>query len=379
MTHTTSIIPVRTARELSAFVELPSSLYRDDPLWIPQLLSHEKAQFDPARNPAYESAEAQLFIAVRDGRTVGRIAAIISQAYIARWGRKCGRFGWFECENDFSTAGALVGAAEEWVAARGMTGISGPLGFTDNDPTGILVEGFGELPTIAGSYNPPWYAEFIERLGYSKEVDYVEYRITIPSELPERMLRLAAQIEARSGIRVFNEKTRRTLARRWGRQIFDVLNLSYSELYGTTLLTTRQIDFYISSYLGQVDPAFIKLAADGDRLVGFIIAMPNLSRAFQKAHGRLFPLGFIHMLRAMKKSDVLDFYLAGILPEYRNRGVDAMLTMAMGRTALARGMKFAESNHELESNTLIQSMWKLYERRLHRRSRVYTKTLGSDY
>ncbi len=372
-------MPVRTPRDLSAFVELPSSLYRDDPLWIPQLLSHEKAQFDPARNPAYESAEAQLFTAVRDGRTVGRIAAIISQAYIARWGRKCGRFGWFECENDQQTARLLLEAAESWVASRGMTEISGPLGFTDNDQTGILVEGFEELPTVAGSYNPPWYRDLIEGLGYTKEVDYVEYRITVPTELPDRMLRLADQIAARTGIRVFCADSRRELARRWGRQIFEVLNLSYSELYGTTLLTTRQIDFYISNYLGQVDPAFIKLAADGDRLVGFIIAMPNLSRAFQKARGRLFPFGFLHILRAMKTSDVLDFYLAGILPEYRNRGVDAMLTMAMGRTALERGIKFAESNHELESNTLIQSMWKLYERRLHRRSRVFTRPLGSDY
>jgi ribosomal protein S18 acetylase RimI-like enzyme len=231
------------------------------------------------------------------------------------------------------------------------------------------------MPTIAGSYNPPWYAEYIERLGYRKEVDYVEYRITIPSELPDRMVRLAEQIRSRSGFRVFSEPTRKKLAGNWGRQIFDVLNASYSELYGTTMLTTAQIDFYIANYLGQVDPAFIKLATDGDRLVGFIIAMPNLSRAFRKARGRLLPFGFIHLLRGMKTSRELDFYLAGILPEYRNRGVDAMLTMAMGKTALERGMKFAESNHELESNTKIQSMWKLYDRRLHRRSRVYTKGL----
>lgn len=376
MAHETTIEPVLSSRDISKFVRLPFDLYRGDPLWIPQLISHEKAQFDPGRNPAYETARAQLFRAVRDGRTVGRVAAIVSDAYVGKWNRKCGRFGWFECEKDPATARLLLSAAEEWVASQGMTEISGPLGFTDNDPTGVLVEGFEELPTIAGSYNPPWYGEFIESLGYAKEVDYVEYRITVPRELPERMLKLAEQISRRTGIRVFSEKSRKDLARRWGRQIFEVLNLSYADLYGTTLLSDAQIDFYIESYLGQVDPSFIKLAVDGDRLVGFIIAMPNLSHAFQKARGRLLPFGFVHILRALKKSDVLDFYLAGILPEYRNKGIDAMLTMDMGRTALARGMRFAESNHELEDNTLIQSMWKLYERRLHRRSRVFTRKLG---
>lgn len=373
MAHEITMEPVRSERDLSEFVRLPFRLYRSDPLWIPQLVAHEKVQFDPKRNPAYETARAQLFRAVRDGRTVGRVAAIVSDAYIERWSRKCGRFGWFECENDPEIARLLLSSAEEWVAGQGMTEISGPLGFTDNDATGLLIEGFDELPTIAGSYNPPWYRGFLETLGYTKEVDYVEYRITVPQELPERMLKLAENISRRTGIRVFSETSRKRLARGWGRQIFEVLNLTYSDLYGTTLLSDAQIDFYISSYLGQVDPSFIKLAADGDRLVGFIIAMPNLSHAFQKARGRLFPFGFVHILRALKRSDVLDFYLAGILPEYRNKGIDAMLTMEMGRTALKRGMKFAESNHELEDNTLIQSMWKLYERRLHRRSRVFNR------
>lgn len=375
MAHDITMEPVRSARDLSEFVKLPFRLYRNDPLWIPQIIAHEKAQFDPKRNPAFETARAQLFRAVRDGRTVGRVAAIVSDAFIERWGRKCGRFGWFECENDPEIARLLLSAAEEWVAGQGMTEISGPLGFTDNDATGLLIEGFDELPPIAGTYNPPWYRGFLEGLGYSKEVDYVEYRITVPQELSERVLKLAEHIAKRTGIRVFSPESRKVLARVWGPKIFEVLNRAYADLYGTTLLTDAQIDFYINSYLGQVDPSFIKLAADGDKLVGFIIAMPNLSRAFQKARGRLFPFGFVHILRDMKRSDVLDFYLAGILPEYRNKGIDAMMTMEMGRTALERGMKFAESNHELEDNTLIQSMWKLYDRRLHRRSRVFTRKL----
>lgn len=377
MSRPAEIRPVATGADLHSFVTLPFSLYRGDPMWIPQLISHEKAQFDPSRNPAFESAEARLFLAESGGRVTGRIAAIVSRASNERWNRRCGRFGWFECVEDSETAARLFGAAEEWLASKGMDEVSGPLGFTDNDPRGFLVEGFSELPTIANSYNPRWYPEFAESRGYSKEVDFVEYRITVPKELPERIVRLGEQIAARSGVRVFAEKSTRALARRWGRQVFEVLNAAYSELYGTTALSEAQMDFYIRNYLGQVDPEFVKLATDGDRLVGFIIAMPNLSRAFQRAGGRLLPLGFIHLLRGMRTSRVLDFYLAGILPEYRNRGIDVLMALEMGRSAIARGMEHAESNYELESNNLVQSMWKLYERRLHRRSRVYNRRLDA--
>jgi hypothetical protein len=251
------------------------------------------------------------------------------------------------------------------------------MGFTDNDSTGFLVEGFEELPPIAGSYNPPWYNDFIESRGYVKEVDYVEYRITVPDSMPERIRRIADLIKKRGKVRVFNEKSTKALAKKWGHQIFDVLNETYSELYGTTLLDEQEIQYYIKTYLGQVDPEFIKLAAQDDRLVGFIIAMPNLSRAFQKAKGHLFPTGFIHLLKEMKKSNVLDFYLAGIRTEFQGQGIDVLMSYEMGLSALARGIKYAESNHELEDNLKIQAMWKLYEKRLHRRSRVYNLPLGT--
>ncbi len=369
------VSPVESDGDLRRFVRLPYRLYRGDPLWVPQLLSQETRQFRPADNPAFETCRARLFLASRGGTTVGRIAAIVSDGFMERWGRTCGRFGWFECGEDPEAASALLRAAEEWARGEGMTEMSGPLGFSDNDPTGLLVEGYGELPTIAGSYNPPRYCGYVESAGYSKEVDYVEYLITVPAEMPERIMRVADLTRRRTGIRVFTEKSRSVLARRWGHSLFDVLNESYRDLYGTSLLSRRQIDYYIDTYLGHVDPGFIILAADGDRLVGFIIAMPNLSRAFQKARGRLLPLGFLHILRAMRRSRVLDFYLAGILPEYRNRGVDVLMSVEMGRNAIRRGMTHAESNHELEDNTLIQSMWKLYDRRLHRRARVYNRKL----
>lgn len=358
------------------FVMLPYRLHRDDPNWIPQLLMHEKAQFNPAKNPAFRYCDARFFVAVRDGVAVGRVAAIINRKLIEKLGVNRGRFCWFDCEEDRDTAEMLMGAAEEWLASMGMTEVTGPMGFTDNDQTGFLIEGFDELPPIAGSYNPQWYNDFITSRGYDKQVDYVEFRITVPEEIPERMTRLVELVKKRTTVRVFNETSTKALAGKWGHQVFDVLNEAYAELYGTTLLDEEEIQYYIHTYLGQVDPEFIKLAVDGDRLVGFIIAMPNLSRAFQKARGRLFPFGFVHILRAMKKSRVLDFYLAGIRPEYQGKGVDALMSYEMGVSALARGMEYAESNHELEDNLKIQALWKLYDKRLHRRARVYVRQLG---
>lgn len=375
MPESISIRQVRGSRDISAFIRVPFEIHANNRYWVPPLISGERDLFDESKNPAFEDCTASLFLGLLDGRPAGRIAGIVSRPFLAKRA-KCGRFGWFDCVRKPELASALLAAAESWLVSQGMEEVIGPMGFCDLDTTGLLVEGFEETPTIAGSYNPPYYAEYLEAAGYEKEIDYVEYRITVPDALPERVTRLAEQIRRRSGIRVFSEKDRKLLARRWGPEVFDVLNEAYEELFGTTRLSPAQIDFYIRAYLGHVDPAFIKLAADGDRLVGFVIAMPSLSEAFQKARGRLLPFGFIHLLLAMKRSRVLDFYLAGIRPEYRNQGIDVLLSYEMGRTALARGMKFAESNHELESNSRIQSMWKLYERRQHKRTRIYRKRLS---
>lgn len=371
------IKPAISKKDMNTFVMLPYSLYKDDPLWIPQLIMHEKAHFNPDKNPAFSYCKAQFFLAWREGKAVGRIVAIVNRRYVEKHNRNCGRFGWFECEDNRETANALLSEAEKWLLDQGMTEISGPLGFTDNDMLGFLVEGYVELPPIAGSYNPPWYNDFIESRGYIKEVDYVEYRITVPDAMPDKVKRIADLIKKRSKVRVFNEKSRKSLAKKWGHQLFDVLNEAFADLYGTTLLDEQEIQYYIKTYLGQVDPEFIKLAADGDRLVGFIIAMPNLSEAFQKAKGHLFPFGFIHILKAMKNSKVLDFYLAGVRPEFQGKGIDVLMSYEMGKSALARGIEYAESNHELEDNLKIQAMWKLYEKRHHRRARVYNLQLGT--
>ncbi len=369
------VIPVRNRKMMKKFIRLPYRLYGNDPNWVPPLIRQEKAHFDEKVNPAFRYCRTRFFLAVENGRTVGRVAAIVNERYLEKTGRKCGRFGWFECEENGKAAEMLLSSMEEWLAGMGMNEVSGPMGFTDNDTTGFLVQGFDELPTIAGSYTPSWYNELVTGLGYSKEVDYVEYRIKVPENIPERLERLASLVARRSRVRVFNEKSSRAMSRKWGRQIFEVLNEAYGDLYGTTVLDDDEVDYYINAYLGQVDPEFIKLAVSDDRLVGFIIAMPNLSRAFRKARGRLLPVGFIHILREMKTSRVLDFYLAGIRPEYRGKGIDVLMSFEMIKSAMNRGIEFAESNHELEDNKKIRAMWKEYDKRLHKRVRVYNKQL----
>lgn len=369
------MIEIKPGGDMGGFISVPYRLHGTGSRWVPQLLSQEKVFFDPSKNPSFRNCEAVFFVACRDGVPCGRTAGVISREYNTKNDCATGRFGWFEADAP-DAAELLFDAVEGWLAARGMNRIVGPMGFSDNDATGFLVEGHEEEPTIVGSWTPPWYAGFAEERGYVKDVDYVEYRITVPGEIPEKVRRMAELIKRRTNVRVFSERNRKHLADRWAQQVFQVLNESYKDLYGTTLLSQAEIDFYITSYLGHVDPEFVKLAVDGSRVVGFIIAMPSLTAAFRKARGRLFPFGFIHILRAMKKSRVLDFYLAGILPEYQGKGIDLLMSYEMGRSALARGMTHAESNRELETNTRIQAQWKFYDKRLHRRSRVYWKNLA---
>ena len=367
--------PVQSKKEMNAFIRFPYKLYRNNPCWIPQLLMQEKAQFDPDINPAFKYCKTEFFVAWRDKSPVGRIAAIVNGRYNDKTGKKSGRFGWFECEHNEETATALLREAEKWLAEQGMDEVCGPMGFTDNDMTGFLIEGFDELPTIAASYNLPWYNTWITSLGYSKEVDYVEFRAVVPETMPDKLERIANIVRRRTDIQVFSPTNKKKLAKYWGHQLFGVLNESFAELHGTSILDDDEIDYFIDAYLGQVDTDFIKLATVDDKLVGFIIAMPSLSTGFQKAKGRLFPFGFIHVLRAMKTADILDFYLAGVLPEYQGKGIDALMAYEMGMSAIARGMKYTESNRELEDNHKIQAQWKLLDKRLHRRTRVYNKRL----
>jgi len=367
---------IESRRDLKAFVDFPLELYRDNPCYVPALVFDELNTLDPARNPAFDFCEAAYFLAEREGRVVGRIAGILNRRYVEKWGNKYARFGWMDFIEDFEVAGALLRAVEDWARTKGMEGLHGPLGFTDLDREGLLVEGFDKMATMATNYNHPYYGEFLERLGYAKDTDWVEYLIKAPEEIPEKVRRVNEIVVKRSGVRIYEWKKRKDLVARFGEQLFELLDEAYAKLYGTTPLSERQVQAYIKQYLGFVDPRFTKVLVDKEeRLAGFAIAMPSLSVALRKGRGRLLPFGWYHLLRALGKPGLLDLYLVAVKPEYQARGVVAPLIASVMESALKAGVRYAESNPELEDNIAVQGLWKGSDRVRHKRRRVYLKRL----
>ncbi len=370
---------VGSRADLKRFIRFPYSLYRGNPCWVPPLMSDELDTLSPSKNPAFENAEARLFLARRDGRLVGRVAAILNHAANRKYNTTNMRFGWFDTVDDYEVAAALLDAVVGWARERGMTTITGPHGFTDLDPEGLLVEGFNELATMAVIYNHPYYPGLLERYGLAKDVDYVEFRATAPQDgaLPEKPLKMAEWAAKRNSFRIIHYTDVKKLRRDRGQELFELLDEAFEELYGTVPLTQKQKDYYIGKYLPFANPEFIKIAVnDKDQMIGFIIAMPSLSRAFQKARGRLFPFGFIHIMRALKRFDTLDFLLAGVRRAYRGKGVDLIMTIDVFKSGVARGVRYAESNPELETNSKIQGEWKIVSTRQHKRRRIYKKAIA---
>jgi predicted GNAT family acetyltransferase len=371
---------VKDRRDLKRFVTFPIRLLGGNPGYVPPLVSDDLSTLSPAKNPAFEKSEARLFIARRDGRVVGRVAAILNRPANEKYGTRNLRFGWLDAEDDAEVFDALFNAVESWGRQVRMETITGPQGFTDLDPEGMLVEGFDELATIAEIWNPPYYPVHLERLGFAREIDYVEFEARPPEGgIPERMQRLAAFALKRNKFRIVRYRNAKQLARDRAKELFDLLDEAYAELYASTPLTDRQKDYYAKKYLPFINPDLVKVAVDeNDRMVGFLISMPSLSRALQRARGRLFPFGFLHILRALKKFDRLDFYLAGVKKEHRNKGVDLVMVVDVFRDALRYGIKVAESNPELETNRKIQAEWKFVETRQHKRRRIYRKAIAPD-
>jgi hypothetical protein len=371
------ISEVRGRRDLRRFVAFPMSLYRGNACFVPQLLRDEIEILSPDRNPAFEKAEARLFLAIRDGRIVGRIAGILSHAANEKWHTRNIRFGWFDTIDDLEVARGLLQAVEAWGRERGMETITGPQGFTDFDPEGMLVEGFDEVGTIATLYNHPYYPRLVEALGFTKDVDYIEFEARAPAGgIPERMARLADWSMKRNGVHLARYPSLRAARRERQQELFDLLDEAYAELYGTAPLTDRQKAYYANKYLPFVNLELLPMAVnDEGKLVGVIVAMPSLTRAFQKARGRLLPFGFLHILLALRRFKRLDFYLAGIKQEYRGRGVDLVMVLSVFRNALRHGAAVAESNPELETNRKIQAEWKFVDTRQHKRRRIYRRAI----
>ena len=377
---TIAVSEVQTRSDLKQWVAFPLGLYRNDPNYIPQLTREELDFFSAPKNPSFKLAQAKLLLARRNGEMVGRVCGIINPLEAKKLGFKRGRFGWFESVDDPEVAAALLGYLEEWFVGEGCREMTGPHGFTDLDPEGLLVEGFDARPTIAGSYNKSYYPVLIEALGFKKEVDYIETRLEFPQEMPplfqmmEKKLVAAAQAE---GYRLVEGLTRRGV-REYAGQFWDVLEASFENLYGVMPLTDDQKAFYEKKYFGFIDPRFMQLVLDGSgKLQGFFLGLPSLSRSFQLAGGRLFPFGFFHILRGFKRFDTVDFYFAGIHPKANHRKIYPMMTLGMWRALKAANVRYLETNRELETNTTVVNLWSRFVVVNRRRSRIFRKELKS--
>jgi GNAT superfamily N-acetyltransferase len=367
---------VTTLKDLKAFIHFPFTLYRNNPYWVPNLVSDDLNTLRRDKNPAFETCETRYWLATRARAIVGRVAAIINYPHIGKWGQRYLRFGWLDFIDDPQVSGALLQAVEGWAKELGMTAVHGPLGFTDLDREGMLVEGFNELATMATYYNHPYYPAHMESLGYIKDIDWVEYEISMPAEPDEKIARMANIVKKRNKFRLLEVRNKKELLEH-AKELFQLLEEEYKNLYGTAPLTPKQVDAYISQYFGFVTPDFIPMVYnEKNEMVAFGIGLPSLSRALQKSHGQLFPFGFIHLLNALKKNDRADLYLVAVKSEYRGSGANALLMNSMYEVFRKLGVKKIETNPELETNHLVQGQWKYFETRQHKRRRVFIKRLG---
>jgi GNAT superfamily N-acetyltransferase len=366
---------VATNRELKKFVRFPFQIYQGHPCWVPGLEFDEMNTLRRDKNPAFEYCEARYWMAYREGAPVGRIAGIINRRYIEKWKNRYARFGWIDFVDDESVCRALVRTVEDWARQSGLTAVHGPLGFTDLDREGMLVEGFQELGTLATIYNHPYYPKHLEACGYRKDTDWVEFLAQNPAVVPEKIQRVADIALKRYKLRVL-EVTRAKDILKYAKGVFEVLDAAYEGLYGVVPLTERQVDAYIKQYFGFVNPEYIKIVLDAqDKVAGFLVALPSLSRALQRCRGRLLPFGFIHLYRALKRTRHLDMYIAAVRPDLQGKGVNAIFISEMWKSAGKNGIISTESNPELESNERVQSSWDYFDTRQHKRRRCYLKPL----
>ena len=372
------IRPVKPVKsELRRYVQFAIDLYHGNPYYVPPLVFDDINTLMPDKNPAFDFCKAQSFMAYRDGVAVGRITAIINTRHNQKTGQNIVRFGFVDFIDDRKVVDALFKAVEVWGRHNGMDTMVGPMGFSDLDPEGMLIEGFEEMGTMATIYNYPYYGAHMERMGFQKEADWVEYRITVPDAVPDKYQRIAEIVKRKFGLEVVSYTSRKKLKAEYGQAIFRLINDAYKDLYGYVALTPRQIDYYIDIYLDFLRLDDVALIVDQERkLVGVGISMPSMTEALQRCEGKLFPTGWYHILKAIRGgSDVVDLLLVAIAPEYQGKGVNALLFSKLLPNYIKTGYKFAESNVELEGNENVQKQWEYFERRQHRRRRAWRKKI----
>ena len=374
---------VETKKDLKAFIECHYDLYEDNQYDAPNLYSDEFKTLSKDKNAAFDFCEAEYFLALKEGKVVGRVAAIINNKANEKWDKKDVRFGWIDFIDDIEVSKALLKAVEDYGREKGMTSVVGPLGFTDMDPEGMLTWGFDQLGTMATIYNYDYYPKHMEKLGgWEKDNDYVEYRLDVPETAPEKYTKIAEMVEKRYNLHARKLTKKEIFEGGYGKKLFDLINVTYSHLYGFSELSERQIDQYVKMYFPLADLDLITVVEDGNKdnqLVGLAITIPSLTRALQKCHrGRLFPFGWWHLLRAIKfhKTEVVDLLLIGVLPEYRSKGANSLVFADLIPRYVKYGFKWGETHVEMETNESVQSQWGPLDPTMHKKRRCYRKAIG---
>lgn len=373
---------VETKAELKTFVDFHYDLYEGNEYDVPNLFSDEMFTLGKDKNAAFDFSEAEYFLAYKDGKLAGRVAAIINHKANERWQRKSVRFGWIDFIDDIEVSGALLKAVEDYGRAKGMEEVIGPLGFTDFDPEGMLTDGFDQLGTMATIYNFPYYPQHMEQLGgWEKDNDYVEFKIIVPDKIPDKMVKIAEMIQKRYNLHV-RKMTREEINSGKGHEVFHLINDTFKDLYGFSELTDKQVDQYVKMYLPLADLNLIPIiedwSTDEHKMIGVGITIPSLSRAMQKCRkGRLWPFGWWHVLRSLKmhKTNIVDLMMIGVLPEYRKKGANALMFYDLIPWYNKYGIEWGESQVEMESNENVQGQWSYFETINHKRRRCYKKII----
>lgn len=370
---------VTTKAELKKFIRFNYEFYKDNPYSVPDLYDDMLNTFSPQKNAAFEFCEADYFLALRDGKIVGRVAAIINRRANDTWNKHTVRFGWIDFIDDIEVSTALINTVKEWGRERGMTEIEGPLGFTDMDAEGMLIEGFDQLSTMATIYNYPYYPQHMERLGMKKSADWVEMKIYVPDHIPEKHQRISQIIARKYNLHIRKIKSKKEI-RETGiaHDIFRLINDAYTPLFGYSRMTERQIDQYVKMYVPVLDLRMVSIVEnEQNEIVAVGISMASLSRALQKANGRLLPFGWFHLLKALmwKRPKVLDLLLVAVRPDYQGKGVNALLFTDLIPVYKELGFEYAESNPELEMNEKVQNQWQYFKTEQHKRRRCFKQPL----
>ncbi|MDR0559274.1 MAG: hypothetical protein LBG92_03840 [Prevotellaceae bacterium] len=371
----TVVKEVTKISELRKFVKFPFKLYKGNPYWVPPLILDEMQTLRKDKNPSLEYCKSRYWLAFQSGKVVGRIAAILNPRANEKWGYRHLRFGWMDFIDDIEVSKALLNEVEKWAEELGMDTIEGPLGFTDMDFEGLLIEGFDKLPTIANIYNYPYYPVHLETHGFGKQEDWVQFKFNASQPVPEKIERVNNLIMKKYNLHI-KKFTKARHVKPYGKKFFQTLNKAFVNLYGFVELTDREIDRYVKQYLTFIRPQLVCFVTDEhDNIIAFGVSMPSLSKAFQKAKGRLFPFGFIHILRALSKYEEVDLYLNGVHPDWQKKGVASIYYAEMNKTYIRLNVKTAISNQQLANNIDAISMWNNYENEPYITRRCYKKEI----